>query len=92
MPGRPTERLTGIRVARLAVNTAGADGSFGIRARVVISEPSRRGPPEKLDIFGFAVGRDEIIFYAGQVAGSFPRQIEQRLSSLLVDRALLNPH
>jgi hypothetical protein len=85
-------RYTRVRVKPLRLNAAGTDGGFGIRVRMVVYFGSR-GEKETSDIIGFAVGRDEIgLFASREGGGSFPRRTERRLSTVLVNRALANPH
>jgi len=83
--------ITGVGVTPLPVAPGGTDSGFGIRMKMSISS---RGVsvPFNMDILSFGVGRDEISLLVAGVAESFPHQTEQRLSSLLVNRALANPH
>jgi hypothetical protein len=89
--GGVSESITHVRVARLPVAATGADGGYGLRVVMFISALFV-SVPVTLDVSEFAVGRDEISLVTGAVAESFPRQTERQLSSLLVSRALAQPH
>jgi hypothetical protein len=48
--------------------------------------------PVSIDVLGYAVGRDELALTTFVVGRTFSTQTEQELSSLLISRALTNPH
>jgi hypothetical protein len=83
--------LTNVRVTPLRVAVSGATGSFGLRVHAAVSALSI-SIPLNIDMIGIAVGRDEISLLAEGTERRFPRKTEQRLTQLLVSRALALPH
>lgn len=83
--------LTNVRVTPLRVAAAGASGSFGLRVHAAVSALSI-SIPFSIDMIGIAVGRDEISLTTEGTDRKFPRKTEQRLTQLLVSRALALPH
>jgi hypothetical protein len=83
--------FSGTHVTSLPVAVAGADHSFDVRISTTL-KVSNAGVPVYLDVYGFAIGRDELSLVTFAVAQPVADATAQRLSSLLVGRALANPH
>jgi len=80
-----------VRVTPLRVDISGANGTFGLRVRATISALSI-GIPIDIDLIGAAVGRDEISLTTAGIDRGVPRKTDQRLTQLMVSRALALPH
>jgi hypothetical protein len=80
-------KISGIRIERIPTSAPGTDGTFGFRTTVTIT---RAGQSLTLfsDLQGFAVGSLEISLSTFGSGQPFPANDEQRLFSLLVERAL----
>jgi hypothetical protein len=85
-----TVTVNNVQVAALPT-AQGANGSFGLRTTMSMSALGIN-IPVVLDILGYGVGRDELALMAFAIGRPFPQQTEQRLSSLLVSRAVAHPH
>ncbi|HEV2975289.1 MAG TPA: hypothetical protein VGX69_09900 [Solirubrobacteraceae bacterium] len=78
-----------IKVASLTLLPSGIAG-FGMRVSGTLAAAQfhqKTRPTFYEDTFGFAVGSAEIVLRAGGVARPFPSAEEQRLLSLLYERA-----
>jgi hypothetical protein len=83
--------ITSAQVGTLTTAVAGSDGSFGMRV-IMTLEALGRTVPVSLDLYGYAVGRDELSLMTLAIGRDFPAQSERQLSQLLVTRSLAHPH
>jgi hypothetical protein len=87
----PAVTIGSVQVTSLSVPVARSDGGFGMRATMVMSALGIN-VPVVLDILGYSVGRDELSLMALAIGHPSSAPTEQRLSTLLVNRALEHPH
>ncbi len=81
----------GVRTFPIQVLSHGFDGGYGTRMIIDMSAAGIR-LPMVMDLFAFAVGRDELGLHTFTVARPFPPATEQQLGAVLVSRALARPH
>lgn len=78
--------ISPVSVVQSTPSAPGAEGSFAWRISVTITVRGLR-LPFYVDILGFAYGPAEVSLFTTSFPRSFPAATEQRLFSLLVDRA-----
>jgi hypothetical protein len=84
-------KITDVGVTRLSVTVPGADSAYGIRIKMVMSIETTHIPVQ-MDQVGFGVGRDLLNFFTMSLVEPLPASMENRLESLIVRRALAEPH
>lgn len=83
--------FSGAQITSLSVPMAQADTSVGLRMTAMLNVESV-SLPIYVDIYGFGVGRTEVTLTTFGAAQPVPVATEQRLSALLVSRAIAQPH
>lgn len=87
----PAVTISSVQVTSLSVPVPRSDSGFGIRTTMVMAALGIN-VPVVLDILGYSVGRDELSLMALAIGHPSSAPAEQRLSSILVSRALEHPH
>jgi hypothetical protein len=94
-------RISGVQLVPLQLGSliSGTEGGFGMNFSMnvtyIVSARGRHATlPVSLsfDILAFAVGRAEVNFTATSISEKFPRELEGKLLSLMVSRALTASH
>lgn len=84
-------KVTGVSVKPLAVIVSGAGNAYGIRIKMVMTINGTH-LPFQMDLIGLSVGRDLLNFFTGSLVEPLSVSMEHRLESLIVRRALTQPH
>lgn len=84
-------QISDVAVASLRPSADGGDAAFGLRISITMSAFGR-SVPVILDVLGYAVGRDELTFNAFALEQPISADLDDRLGSILVSRALDRPH
>lgn len=84
-PSGPPVSISGIRVNQMRTAAPGAKASFGLHVAMSLGA-RERAVPVHLNLFGYAVGDDEVSLVTLALSHPFPAGLEQHLSSLLVRR------
>jgi hypothetical protein len=92
---RAGAKVLTVQTAALPVTAAGSDGSVGWRASMTVRSPAfptGEGSAYR-DTRGFAIGRYEVFLTVmGQGPPPFSPSAEQRMLSLMLARAVAQPH
>lgn len=94
-------RIEAVKLVPISLGSliSGTEGGFGMNLSMnvtyIVSARGRQAKvpvPLSVDILAFAVGRAEVTFTSEALSEKFPRELEGRLLSLMVSRALTASH